>query len=60
MIPQNEAVDISFSEKLVSRSFEITWGQKSRKRGQIPIFFKSGRIIPKNLAFQMSFLKKLD
>ena len=48
MIPQNEAVDISFSEKLVLRSFEITWGQNSRKKGQIPFFFNSGRIIPKN------------
>ena len=40
IIYQNEALGISFSEKLISRSFEVTQGQKSRKKGQISIFFK--------------------
>ena len=43
IIYQNEALGISFSEKLISRSFEVTQGQKSRKKGQISIFFKVGK-----------------
>ena len=40
IIYQNEALDISFSEKLILRSFEVTQGRKSRKKGQISIFLK--------------------
>ena len=38
IIYQNEAIGISFSEKLVSRSYEVTRGQKSRKKGKNSIF----------------------
>ena len=58
IIYQNEALDISFSEKLVSRSSEVTRGQKSRKEGQISIFFKSRQIIPQNEARDERFSKK--
>ena len=32
--PQNEALDIVFSEKILSRSFRVTQGQKIPKKGQ--------------------------
>ena len=58
IIYRNEALDVRFSEKLVSRSFEVTRGQK-RKKGQISVFFKSRQIIPQNEALELCFLKKL-
>ena len=32
IIPQNEALDIVFSAKILSRSFRVTQGQKYRKK----------------------------
>ena len=55
---QTEAVGICFLEKLMSRSFEITRGHKSRKKGQISIFFKSRQTTPQNEALELSFSEK--
>ena len=44
IIYQNEALGISFSEKLVLRSFEVTQGQKLRKRVKFQYFFKVGKL----------------
>ena len=60
IIFKTEAVGISLSEKLVSRSFEVTQSQKSRKKGQMSIFFKSREITPQNEALELSFLKKVS
>ena len=43
----------------MSRSFEVTRGQKSQIRGQISIFFKSRQIIYQNEALGISFSGKL-
>ena len=37
IIHQNEALGISFSEKLISRSFEVTQGKKSRVKFDIKL-----------------------
>ena len=47
-------------KKLMSRSFEVTRGQKSRKKSQIPIFLKSRQIIPQNEALELKFAKKVS
>ena len=49
----------AFQKKMVSRSSEITRGQKSRKKGQISLFSKSRQIIPQNEARDERFSKKL-
>ena len=54
---QNEALDISLSGKLVSMSFEVTCGQKSRRKGQISIFFRSKKIILKYKALELTSQK---
>ena len=51
IILQNEALDVNYSKKLVSRSTKVIKGQKSLKKdqkGQISIFFKSKQIIRQN------------
>ena len=49
IIYQNEALGISFLEKLVTRSSKVTQGLKSQK-GKISILFKSRQIITQNEA----------
>ena len=58
IIYQNEALGISFLEKLVTRSSKVTQGLKSQK-GKISILFKSRQIITQNEALELSFSKKL-
>ena len=59
IIYQNEALGISFSEKLVLRSFEVTQGQKLRKRVKFQYFFKVGKLYlkmkPLTRPFQKSY-----
>ena len=62
MIPQNKALDESFSEELVRSSKKVNKGQKLRKKtkkGQILIIPKSRQIIPQNEALDKSFSKKV-
>ncbi len=59
IIYQNEALDISFSQKLISRSFKVTQGQKSRKKGQISIFFKVDKWYLKMKLLASAFQEKL-
>ena len=51
IIPQNEALDVSFSKNLILRS-KIA---KKAKKVQISKFLKSNQIIRENGAFDMSF-----
>ena len=53
IIYQNEALDINFLEKLMSRSFEVIRGQKLRKKGEISMFFKIRQIIPQKEALRL-------
>ena len=48
---QNEALVIRCSKQLMSRSFEVTRGQKSRKTSNF-IFLKRRQIIPQNKALE--------
>ena len=43
IIYQNEALGISFSKNLVSRSFEFIRGQKSGKKVKFQSFLKAGK-----------------
>ena len=55
MIPQNEALKVSFSKKLVKgqlRSSEVTQGQKRTKKGRISIFSRR-QIISQNEALEL-------
>ena len=56
--PKNEALEVSFWQKLVLSSIEVVRGHlrsKIAKKGQISIFYKSRLIIPKNEALEVSF-----
>ena len=50
---ENETFGIRLSEKLVSMSFEVISGQKSKKRNRISIFLKRRKIILKHLALEL-------
>ena len=58
IIYDNEALGISFLEKLVPWSSKATRGQKWKK-GQISIFFKRRQILPQDEALELIFSKKL-
>ena len=68
VLPQNKALEVSFSKKAFFRSKKVNKGQKSqnRQKSQISEFMKrtqitrqSRQIIPQNEDFDISFLKKL-
>ena len=49
IIRQNEALDVIFSKIFVSRSFKVTRGQESLKKGQISNFINSIQVFEPQL-----------